>query len=229
MSNVITSQCWPLRMPPTAKAVLISLADQASDSGQCWPSITTICERTCFGRTAVIDAIAWLEEAGALTANRANGRHTTYCVTPEKYAEPVREANQYAKQTGPADVREPVRLADNQSGRRTAPVRQADTNHKEPPVKATIKEPSRDAVAELLADIPADLLADFKQIRKAKKAPLTATAVKGLIRECGKAGLTLQAGIEMCCERGWSAIKAEWLAKPVNGQPATQTRVRPLL
>lgn len=101
MSTRIMALCWPLKMPPTAKAVLISLADNANDSGYCWPSLDSICERTCFGRTAVIEAIKWLEEAGFVVANRANGRHTTYMVV---------SANQSATRTGTAD--EPVRQAD---------------------------------------------------------------------------------------------------------------------
>lgn len=133
MSTIIMSACWPLKMPPSPKAVLISLADNANDAGVCWPSIAKICERTCLGRTAVIEAIKWLERAGLLTADRTNGRHTTYQIELEAVkqgvlfegAEPVRQADRSGKRTGPAG-------GPNQSGRRTAPVRQADTNRQEP-------------------------------------------------------------------------------------------------
>lgn len=84
MSTRIMALCWPLRMPPTAKSVLISLADNANDSGYCWPSIETICERTCFSRRAVIDAIHWLEAEKYVTADRSNGRKTAYWVTPNQ-------------------------------------------------------------------------------------------------------------------------------------------------
>lgn len=127
------SACWPLQMPPSPKAVLISLADNANDAGVCWPSIPKICERTCLGRTAVINAIKWLEEVGLLTADRSNGRHTTYQIELSALkqgalfedAKPVREANRSGRRTGPAGV-------PNQSARRTAPVRQADSNRQEP-------------------------------------------------------------------------------------------------
>lgn len=148
--------CWPLRMPPTAKAVLVSLADNANDHGHCWPSIDTICTRTCFGRDAVIDAISWLEAAGALRANRENGRKTTYLVTPasfdEAYTKPSRRAasrasepsNVDAKQSGKATGRadqpvgqnlEPVGQTDcHQSGKTVKPVGQNDTNRQEPSI-----------------------------------------------------------------------------------------------
>lgn len=137
------AKCWPLQMPPTPKAVLMSLADNANDAGDCWPSLAKVCERTCFGKTAVIKAIAWLEEHGALEADRTNGRHSRYTVTPEKYVkEPVRETDRCASHTGAGDEPEPVRLADNRCASHTGPVRQADTNHQEPSFKATIREPS---------------------------------------------------------------------------------------
>ena len=47
MSTIIMAACWPLQgMSPAQKAVLISLADQASDDGVCWPGVNTIAART---------------------------------------------------------------------------------------------------------------------------------------------------------------------------------------
>lgn len=54
---------------------------------------------------------------------------------------------------------------------------------------------------------------DFLQIRKAKKAPMNDTALIGIQREAGKAGLTLQRAIEISCERGWQSFKADWVAE----------------
>lgn len=133
MSISVMCACWPLQMPPTPKAVLISLADNANDQCECWPSIEKICERTCFGRTAVIAAVKWLEENNLLIANRDNGRKTRYLLTIGKF-------NQSATRTGAEG--EPVREADgtspgaerDQSATRTGPVRQADTNHQEPSI-----------------------------------------------------------------------------------------------
>lgn len=82
MSTVIMSRCWPLQMPPMAKAVLISLADNANDHGVCWPSQPTIAARVCLSERTVRNAIKRLEEAGYLVADRSNGRHTRYTITP---------------------------------------------------------------------------------------------------------------------------------------------------
>ena len=53
--------------------------------------------------------------------------------------------------------------------------------------------------------------ADFLQLRKAKRSPLTATALAGIEREAAKAGIGLQEALAVCCESGWAGFKAEWL------------------
>lgn len=54
---------------------------------------------------------------------------------------------------------------------------------------------------------------DFLQIRKAKHAPLTETALAGIRREAEKAGISLEAALQTCCERGWQGFKADWYRK----------------
>lgn len=100
MSTIIMSQCWPLEgMSIAQKAVLISLADNANDQGVCWPSIPTIAKRVCASERAVQNAIKWLETAEVVTANRTNGRHTSYTVTPAAYS-PPQEVHPRTKCTG---------------------------------------------------------------------------------------------------------------------------------
>lgn len=52
---------------------------------------------------------------------------------------------------------------------------------------------------------------DWLKLRKAKKAAVTQTAIDGIRREAEKAGVSLQAVLQTCCERGWTGFKAEWL------------------
>lgn len=64
---------------------------------------------------------------------------------------------------------------------------------------------------------------DFKDHRRAKKAPITQTVLDGFKREADKAGITLEEAIKECCERGWQGFKAEWYSKPtqITGQNMT--------
>jgi len=57
---------------------------------------------------------------------------------------------------------------------------------------------------------------DFLQLRKAKKAPMTETALDGIRREAEKAGYSLGLALETCCKRGWQGFDADW----VTGKPA---------
>lgn len=70
----------------------------------------------------------------------------------------------------------------------------------------------RGAGVSLLSDegIDSQVASDFLAIRKAKRAPLTTTALDGIKREAGKAGITLEDALRVCVERGWQAFKAEW-------------------
>ena len=149
------SACWPIQIPPTPKSILIALADNANDQGVCWPAIETISMRTCFSKTAVIEAIKWLEAHGLVAADRSNGRKTTYQVIPNGKAPqlfdaggkptgrrtgaaagPVRDANR----SNPKPAREPdgsgkqtgAAPDEKRSGSRTQPVREPDTNRQEP-------------------------------------------------------------------------------------------------
>lgn len=216
------SLCWPLQMPPTPKAVLVSLADNANDQGVAWPSLAKICERTCFGKTAVIAAIRWLEDEKLVIADRSNGRHTSYTVD-------LNAINLFASRTGTSP--EPVRLPDsnlsasrtNLSASRTKPVREADTNRHKPSrtVRSNRHSVAVEEAIKLLPDLPADLVADFVAIRTAKKLPLTGTAVAGLQREAGKARLSVEDAVRLCCERGLAALRADWLARDGGqGMPA---------
>jgi hypothetical protein len=74
MSTIVMAACWPLQMSPTAKAVLVSLADQANDQGACWPAVATLCERTCLGERAVRNALRWLEGQALLETDKRRKR-----------------------------------------------------------------------------------------------------------------------------------------------------------
>ena len=48
-------------------------------------------------------------------------------------------------------------------------------------------------------------------IRKAKKLPLTKSALDGIKREAEKINFTLQQALEQCCTESWAGFKAEWV------------------
>jgi hypothetical protein len=60
-------------------------------------------------------------------------------------------------------------------------------------------------------DLTAEVWTDFLTLRKAKKAPVTETALKGIRTEAAKAGIDFQNAIEIMVTRGWTGFKADWI------------------
>jgi hypothetical protein len=63
--------------------------------------------------------------------------------------------------------------------------------------------------------VSAQTWADWLTLRKAKKAPVTATVVAGAQSEAQKAGMSLDAFLRVWCSRGSQGLQADWL-KPAE-------------
>ncbi|CCD28666.1 conserved hypothetical protein [Candidatus Glomeribacter gigasporarum BEG34] len=183
MSTIIQAACWPLQLPPTAKFVLILLADNANDQGVCWPSIPKICERTCFSERTVHGAIKWLEQRALLRANRSNGRHTSYILTPQEYSEPPQELRSNHKEPSLEPSEEPSKGACA----------------------------SRAALCELKRPdwLPEDAWRDWVSYRKTHKSRFTEKAAELSLCELAKLrerGFEPRAVIEQSILSGWTGL-----------------------
>lgn len=63
--------------------------------------------------------------------------------------------------------------------------------------------------------------ADWLQLRRAKKAPVTATVIAGAQDEARKAGLSLEAFLKVWCRRGSQGLEADWLKPQERGSPGS--------
>ena len=86
---------------------------------------------------------------------------------------------------------------------------QLNINHKPLTIK---QEPIKDNYGSP-EGVSLEVWQDFVKQRKAKKAAITETAIKGIQREANKAGITLNAALQEICARGWTGFKAEWMQK----------------
>jgi len=73
------------------------------------------------------------------------------------------------------------------------------------------------ADAELFPGVDAQVIADFKRLRKQKRSAVTMTAMLSIQKEAAKAGLSLNDALLLCCARGWQGFNADW----VTGQAAS--------
>jgi len=70
---------------------------------------------------------------------------------------------------------------------------------------------SLDALTSLGVD--RQVAQDFLTLRKAKRAPLTKSAYDGLCSAWAQAGLSPEAGMRVCVQRGWQGFDPEWISK----------------
>lgn len=69
----------------------------------------------------------------------------------------------------------------------------------------------KSAFDELIARGVSEQVAnDFLKLRKAKKAPLTLTAIEGIQREADKANISIEWALSVCVMKGWQGFDATW-------------------
>ena len=138
MSYAITDQIRKLKVGnPTAKAVLLRLADYANDYGECFPSISLLSDETEFSVRAIKTAIDLLEEVKIIQVDRSNGRHNRYKITPESFTPKTKKqskssgeksTNQCNSFTSAGDA--PVQEVHvTSAGDAPEPVQEVHTNH----------------------------------------------------------------------------------------------------
>lgn len=96
--------------------------------------------------------------------------------------------------------------------------RREETEGEKKPAKPSAGLSASDLVA---MGVDEQVAIDFLSIRRAKKSPLTTTALQGIEKEAEKAGVTLSTALATCAIRGWQSFKAEWHTQS-NGQPQQQ-------
>ena len=87
--------------------------------------------------------------------------------------------------------------------------------------KTTPAAPTFDPLPDLLAHgVSPQTAADWLTLRKSKRAAVTSTVLKTLIAEAGKAGMSLDGVLSICCTRGWVGFEADWVLKDQRAGPS---------
>lgn len=214
MSISLMNAAWKSDYPTGKKFVLISLCDNASDHGECYPSIEMIAKRCGMSVRTVFVHLDSLELDGAIRRENRLGRSTVYHLDPCRFCTPAKSAPLQNLHATPAESAPlPLQIL------HPTPAESAPITTKEPSV---IPNTGEKAQAPTMPGVPDDVFHDFLKIRAAKKAPLTNTAIRAIQREADKAGLTLTEAVEACCELGWQSFNAAWYAgRQAKNQVAT--------
>lgn len=109
------------------------------------------------------------------------------------------------------------RIADEREAKRRekstnrVPIVNEATPNQEP--LTTNHKPKRESatVVACPSDVDQQIWDDWKQLRKAKKAPVTETVVKGARKEAAKANMAFSDFLSVWCARGSQGLQADWL------------------
>jgi Helix-turn-helix domain len=89
MSIRVMTLVWPLHLPASQKLVLLALADNANDDGECYPSVGTLTRKCGLSERGVQGIISALRELGYLECHYRSGRSTSYTVCPDATPAPA--------------------------------------------------------------------------------------------------------------------------------------------
>lgn len=200
------------QLPALQKLVLLMLANCSNHhTGQCNPSHERLAKECGMSRTSVKDAIRALSEKGLVEIV-----HIVH--------DGVNLPNQYKLLTSTPPGRNTTEGGSPKEG---GVGRQASTKQEVEPGKETkTRAPRFDAQAHLESlSVDPSIARDWLELRKAKKLPVTETAVKGVTREAEKAQMSMGEALRTCCERGWGGFNAKWLE---DSQSTGKTDFKPM-
>lgn len=99
----------------------------------------------------------------------------------------------------------------NASGSATAKLNSADGTTTTPPIPLAPPRTKRTTQIEKPSGVSEQVWNDFIALRKAKRAPLSATALSTIAKEAEKAAMHIEEALTECVTRGWQSFKAEWI------------------
>jgi hypothetical protein len=77
----------------------------------------------------------------------------------------------------------------------------------------------KDSKIEKPSGVSEQVWDDFITLRKAKRAPLSATALASIAKEAEKAAMHIEEALTECVTRGWQSFKAEWMKPKTTAKP----------
>ena len=234
---------WAWKAPvknATQRLILLSLADRAGEHHTCYPSNKRLAQDTMLNLKTVQKSVCELIELGLIadTGERKGSTNQVRVlqllgVESREYNEPK---NGLVKQT---QKRNSTKIGiDPKNGIGNEPNFGVCNEPKnglgnlpiEPNNESNnIKE--KFSFAGELKKLGANeqLISDWLQVRKAKKAGNTKTALNGFMNQVEKSGLPLNTVLEICVIRSWQGFNVDWLKnidlsefQPKQATPAPQ-------
>ena len=241
MAFQLLNMAFLVQTSPVAKAVLLSLADRADwPNGRCAPSHRDTASRTCLSEKSVTRGIDELENAGHITVDRSNGRHSKYIVHPQPPTVSPRSAalttdSQSVVLIQTTDSQSVVPLApaapatDPQSGDPGLTVHKpqthSPTNRQEPSLNRQVLQPMPEGPFDPPDWIDRELWDDWLAIRKGLKARNTHRALKAIVADLARwrsAGHDPNTIVEKSLRSSWKDVYEPKSASRAGADPSSE-------
>lgn len=208
------------------------LIDACYDREQ-FPTMEEAIDWTWASSTAEIEAVEFVLrkfftlEGGLYVQKRIQEEIGEYRVKSEVNARIAQERETKRKEK--STKRAPAVDDANKAGDEAPPNQEPITNNQTPSDEGVAqRKRSAPPLAARPDDVSEPVWQDFQRLRREKRAPLTDTALAGVMREAQKAGVPLETALAYCCEAGWQGFNAGWYAdrqgKAAHQAPASGGR-----
>lgn len=197
--------------------------DQQSTIGNA-PSVTKALLDRCAGVTGFCDSVikaGWMIDDGRFLSLPNFERHNgTTAKTRAQTGKRVK--NHRAKDDSQCNATSVTKALPEK--RREEKINYKDINTLPAKAVSVVKQSNGLALLSEIDNLPEQVAEDFLKVRKAKRSPLTATALALIEREAVKAGLTTAQAIAIAAARGWQSFKADWIADNDGKTTAERTQ-----
>lgn len=200
------SAAFKSKLSSTHKFVLVALCDNANDQGECYPSMSMLCEKTSLSERTVQGSISYLEANKFLKRDMRKGRSTYYFIAdPRNWCAPAADAPPQEMHPSPADCAPPPPQI-----LRDTPAAPAPITINEPSVEPSVNH--QKAKAFVLPDcIPVDAWNAYLEMRKKKRKEPTDYArdlVVAELMKINRAGQDVRSALNASIKNGWTDVYA---------------------
>ena len=167
-------------------------------------SVSQFMEVTGLSNRSVITACESLVEMGLLERSGGERKLNTYSVK-------AFDISQAGEKSSSDKIGENFSQAGEKSSSDLVKKVHTQNNNKNT-IQNNNKKNTKKSDLDLLADfgVTGQLADDFIVLRKAKKAPITETALKGYQSEADKAGISICEAVAIAIKRNWQGFNADW-------------------
>lgn len=208
----------------TELLMLLAIADFADDDGNAYPAVGTLATKCRMSARNANYLLLALQASGELQVLKGQGPYGTnrYRIVLEGVQQPSPPLKRTSPPTPPEAGFTPPLQPTSGGGCNGLP---DPLKPASPKPSRTIKEPSRNhqktraskshdlasMFPDLLMDVDSQVLRDWEDLRRQKRAPITRTALEAIAKEAALAKLTTGEALAMCCARGWQGFRADWV------------------